>query len=225
MGSCLERLQLSIEGHPSVAALALEPERALACYVFAHGAGAGMEHHFMCDVADGLADRQIASFRFQFPYMERGSRRPDGPATAHRAVGAAVACAATRFAGLPLFAGGKSFGGRMTSQAEAARLLPGVKGLIFLGFPLHQPDQPSGTRADHLGEVHVPMLFVQGTRDKLAKIDLLRVVVAGLGQRATLVEIEEADHSFHVPARSGRTDADARRQALDAILDWIVSLG
>ena len=197
------------------------PAGARAGYVFAHGAGAGMAHPFMAQVAQGLAERGIATLRYQFPYMERGSKRPDAPATAHAAVRAAVAEAARRLPGLPLIAGGKSFGGRMTSQAQALGPLPGVIGLAFLGFPLHPAGKPADERAKHLFDVNVPMLFLQGTRDELADLSLLQPLVAKLGTGATLKLFDDADHSFHVPARSGRKDAQVMAEMLDAFASWL----
>jgi predicted alpha/beta-hydrolase family hydrolase len=180
-----------------------------------------MAHPFMASVANGLADRGIATLRYQFPYMERGSRRPDTPRVAHAAVRAAVDEAARRLPGLPLLAGGKSFGGRMTSQAQAAAPLPGVRGLVFVGFPLHPAGKPSDERAAHLSDVDLPMLFLQGTRDDLADPELLQPVVKRLGARATLHSVTDADHSFHVPARSGRKDADVMREMLDVVAAWL----
>lgn len=197
---------------------------ARACYVFAHGAGAGMHHAFMADMARGLAAHGIATLRFQFPYMEQGSKRPDTPAIAHAAVRAAATEAARQLPGLPLFAGGKSYGGRMTSQAQAAQPLPGVKGLVFVGFPLHPAGKPSVDRAKHLSEVAMPMLFLQGTRDELADLDLVRQTTATLGARATLHIADGADHSFHVLARSGRNDAQVREELQAAIAHWIDGL-
>ena len=194
---------------------------ASACYVFAHGAGAGMDHAFMADMARGLAVHGIATLRFQFPYMEQGSRRPDSPAVAQAAVRAAVEEAARQLPGLPLFAGGKSYGGRMTSQAQAVQPLPGVKGLVFVGFPLHPAGKPSVDRAKHLAGVAVPMLFLQGTRDELASLDLVRQTTAALGKRATLHIALGADHSFHVLVRSGRTDAQVLEELQAAIARWI----
>jgi uncharacterized protein len=208
-------------GDASVSALLLAPTDARACYVLAHGAGAGMTHAFMTAVAQGLAARGIATLRYQFPYMERGSRRPDTPRVAHAAVRAAVVEAAQRLPGLPLFAGGKSFGGRMTSQAQAASPLPGVRGLVFLGFPLHPAGKPSDERAAHLFDVDIPMLFLQGSRDDLASLELLEPVVAKLGAKATLAVLADADHSFHVPARSGRKDAQVLAEVLDAFAGWL----
>jgi predicted alpha/beta-hydrolase family hydrolase len=175
--------------------------------------------------ARGLADRGIATLRYQFPYMEKGSRRPDPPRVAHATVRAAAAAAA-KFAGdLPLFAGGRSYGGRMTSQAQALEPLAGVRGLVFLGFPLHPAGAPSIDRADHLNQVQVPMLFVSGDRDALAEVDLLKSVVAGLGDRATLHLIASADHSLKVAAKSGRTAAEAEAEALDSIAEWMTAFG
>jgi predicted alpha/beta-hydrolase family hydrolase len=208
-------------GDASVSALLLAPTDARACYVLAHGAGAGMTHAFMTAVAQGLAARGIATLRYQFPYMERGSRRPDTPRVAHAAVRAAVVEAAQRLPGLPLFAGGKSFGGRMTSQAQAASPLPGVRGLVFLGFPLHPAGKPSDERAAHLFDVDIPMLFLQGSRDDLASLELLEPVAAKLGAKATLAVFADADHSFHVPVRSGRKDAQVLGEVLDALAGWL----
>src|SRR5690349_11873642 len=173
-------------GDGSVSGLLLRPPDAKALYLFAHGAGAGMTHRAMESNAQGLAERGIATLRYQFPYMEKGSRRPDAPRIAHAAVRVAAAPAGELAPDLPLFAGGRSFGGRMTSQAQAERPLPGVRGLAFLGFPLHPASKPGTERAQHLSRVQVPMLFVSGDRDALAELDLLKPVVAGLGERATL---------------------------------------
>lgn len=192
-----------------------------AAYVLAHGAGAGMGHSFMAAVAEGLLQRDIATLRYQFPYMERGSKRPDSPPVAHATVRAAVAKMADLLPDTPLFAGGKSFGGRMTSQAQAAMPLPGVRGLIFLGFPLHPAGKPSQDRAKHLSDVTIPMLFLQGTNDKLAELDQLQPVCKSLGKRATLKLFADADHSFHVPARTGRKDAQVLNDVLDQITGWI----
>jgi hypothetical protein len=216
-----QQLKLEVDGGNEVSALLLQPPDARACFVFAHGAGAGMTHDFMARVATGLCDLGVATLRYQFPYMENGSRRPDAPAIAHAGVRAAVAEAARRCPGLRLIAGGKSFGGRMTSQAQAVEPLAGVDGLAFLGFPLHPAGKPSDTRAKHLGDVHVPMLFVQGTRDKLAELSLLEPIVKRLGKSASLHQVAEADHSFHVPARSGRTDRDAMREIVETLSAWI----
>ena len=205
----------------TVSALASTPRHAHAGYVFAHGAGAGMTHPFMAAVASGLAERRIACLRYQFPYMERGSKRPDSPEVAHATVRAAVVEAGRQWPRLPLFAGGKSFGGRMTSQAQALAPLPGVRGLVFLGFPLHPAGKPSDERAAHLSDVLIPMLFLQGTRDDLAAFDLMQAVIACLGARANLHPCVAADHSFRVLARSGRTDAEVLDEALDALAAWI----
>jgi predicted alpha/beta-hydrolase family hydrolase len=174
-------------------------------------------------VSNALYDRQVATLRYQFPYMEQGSKRPDSPAVAHATVRAAVTQAARMLPGLPLIAGGKSFGGRMTSQAQAAAPLPGVRGLAFLGFPLHLPKKPSTTRAQHLFAVDVPMLFLQGSRDAMADMSLLAPLIGDLRGKATLVELREADHSFHVPARSGVTDEEVLAMALDALASWIAA--
>jgi predicted alpha/beta-hydrolase family hydrolase len=219
-----EPVTLEVEGTEPVTGLLVRPPGALACYVLAPGAGAGMEHAFMSACADELASLSIATLRYQFPYMQRGSRRPDPPPTCHATVRAAVSRANALRPALPLIAGGKSFGGRMTSQAQALGALPGVHGLAFLGFPLHPANQPSDTRARHLGDVQVPMLFLQGTRDALASLDLLQAVVHRLGSRATLHLAEGADHSFHVPARSGRTDADVRAELLKSLAAWTASV-
>jgi predicted alpha/beta-hydrolase family hydrolase len=214
-------LTLRVDAARRVSALFRLPTRATACFVFAHGAGAGMEHPSMKAIADELAERSIATLRFQFPYMELGKRRPDPPPLCHATVRAAVAEAARLAPELALFAGGRSFGGRMTSQAQAIEPLPGVKGLAFLGFPLHPAGKPSDERAGHLSEVKVPMLFLQGTRDELATLDLLRPVIDRLGARATLELLQDADHSFHVPARTGRKDPQVRAEMLDALAKWI----
>ena len=214
-------LKLKVEGADAVSALLLRPAGARACFVFAHGAGAGMTHEFMERVAASLCDSGIATLRYQFPYMEKASKRPDAPPLAHAAVRAAVAEAARCCPGLALFAGGKSFGGRMTSQAQAIAPLAGVRGLAFLGFPLHPAGKPSDARAAHLGEIGVPMLFIQGTRDKLAELTLLEPVVKRLGASASLHPVVEADHSFHVLARSGRNDREVMREIVDTLSDWI----
>jgi uncharacterized protein len=197
------------------------PAHPQAAYVLAHGAGAGMDHAFMAALAAGLVQRGIAVLRFQFPFMEQGSKRPDTPAVAQAAVRAAVAQAARRLPGVPLFAGGKSFGGRMTSQAQAHEPVPALRGLVFVGFPLHPAGRPATARADHLADVRVPMLFLQGTRDALADLALVRATVDRLGPRATLHVVDGADHSFHVLARSGRTDEQARAELLDTMAAWM----
>jgi uncharacterized protein len=208
-------------GAESVSGLWLRPDEARALYLFAHGAGAGMTHESMESAALGLAARGIATLRYQFPFMEKGTRRPDPPAVAHAAVRAAATHAEHLAPELPLFAGGRSFGGRMTSQAQAEAPLPGVRGLAFLGFPLHPAGKPGISRAEHLARVRIPMLFVSGSRDALAELDLLRGVVAGLGGRATLHVVDRADHGFRVAARSGRISADAEGEALDALSSWV----
>ena len=216
-----QKLDIEIGKAGSVSALLDRPPQTRACFVFAHGAGAGMSHPSMEAVSAGLGERGVATLRYQFPYMEKGSKRPDPPAIAQAAVRAAVAEAGRRCPGLPLIAGGKSFGGRMTSQAQAIAPLAGVQGLAFLGFPLHPAGKPSSDRAKHLADVHVPMLFVQGTRDSLAELSLLEPVVKSLGPSATLHRVEAADHSFHVPARSGRNDREVMNEILDAFAGWV----
>jgi predicted alpha/beta-hydrolase family hydrolase len=213
-------ITVDMDAHTRVSALLQIPHRASACFIFAHGAGAGMAHPFMAAAAAGLAERGIATLRYQFPYMEKGSKRPDPPKIAHAAVRAAVAQARRELPIVPLIAGGKSFGGRMTSQAQAAAPLEGVAGLAFLGFPLHPPQQPARERAEHLSAVTIPMLFLQGTRDEFAELGELEPACAALGRRATLKLFADADHSFHVPARSGRKDADIRAEMLDALAEW-----
>jgi predicted alpha/beta-hydrolase family hydrolase len=220
----VQQIRLSISDTTSVSALLSKPQQPRACLVLAHGAGAGMTHPFMEDVATGLGERGVATLRYQFPYMDKGGKRPDPPAIAHAAVRAAVAEAARCCPGLPLLAGGKSFGARMTSQAQAKQPLAGVRGLVFLGFPLHPSGKPSSDRADHLADVRIPMLFVQGTRDKLAELDLLKPVIERLGAAATLQLIDGADHSFHVPARSGRNDGEVMREILDTFANWIEAI-
>ena len=215
------RLTLAIDENRRVSALLQLPPAAKACYVLAHGAGAGMNHPSMVAIAAELADRSIATLRFQFPYMERGSRRPDPPPVCHATVRAAVAEAARLAPTLALIAGGRSFGGRMTSQAQAIEPLAGVKGLAFIGFPLHPAGKPAAERAEHLRDVKTPMLFLQGTRDELAKLELLQPLIDRLGARATLKLLQDADHSFHVPARTGRKDAEVRAELLDALATWI----
>ncbi len=219
--STTERVGIAVGESLRVSGLLQAPPRVRACYVLAHGAGAGMEHPFMAAVAADLAPRGVATLRYQFPAMERGTRRPDPPQLAQATVRAAVVEAQRLMPALPLFAGGKSFGGRMTSQAQAAVPLPGVRGLIFLGFPLHPAGRPSQGRAKHLFDVRIPMLFLQGSRDALAALEELRPVCKALGARATLKVFADADHSFHVPARSGRDDAQVRSELSDALAAWI----
>lgn len=216
-------LNLRVSATETVSALLIAPRQARACYVFAHGAGAGMNHSFMADFAAGLAARDIATLRYQFPYMEKGSKRPDVPALAHATVRAAAAEAVRQCSGLPLYAGGKSFGGRMTSQAQARDPLPDVRGLVFIGFPLHPAGKPAVDRAEHLSKVTVPMLFLQGTRDELAEHERIRSVTDKLGALATLELFDDADHSFHVRARSGRNDAQVREAMQDDVIAWIAT--
>lgn len=216
-----ESVTIDLEDALSVSALLLLPPRARACFVLAHGAGAGMRHPFMEAVATELGELGIATLRYQFPYMERRSKRPDPPELCHATVRAAVAAAARFAPELPLIAGGRSFGGRMTSQTQAASQLPGVRGLAFLGFPLHVAKRPSDVRAKHLFDVKIPMLFLQGTRDELASLELLEPLTRQLGQRATLKLLQDADHSFHVPARTGRKDPEVRSEALQALVAWV----
>jgi uncharacterized protein len=219
------QVTIEVDATRDVSGLLLVPERPFACYVLAHGAGAGMTHKFMTAVAEGLNERGMATLRYQFPYIEAGSKRPDRPPLAHAAVRAAVASAARLTPGLPLFAGGKSFGARMTSQAQAAAPLPNVIGLAFLGFPLHPAGKPSADRAEHLSDVRVPMLFLQGTRDALAELAFLSPVLERLSATATSHLIEHADHSFHVPARSGTTDSQVLNGVLDTLAGWARDIG
>ena len=215
---------IAVDDINSVSGLLQAPTRARACYMMAHGAGAGMTHAFMASFANDLAERDIATLRYQFPYMERGSRRPDSPKVAQATVRAAVGEAARLLPKLALFAGGKSFGGRMTSQAQAASPLAGVRGLVFVGFPLHPPGKPADERGAHLFDVQIPMLFLQGSRDEFAELSLLQNLVAKLGARASLELFDEADHSFHVPARTGKKDPQIRAEMADAMAEWMVRL-
>jgi len=220
----MEARELSIAvGSERVSGLLLRSDGAKALFVFAHGAGVGMRHANMESNARGLAERGIATLRYQFPYMEKGSKRPDPPRIAHAAVRAAVAQAGELAGDLPLFAGGRSYGGRMTSQAQSLEPLRGVRGLAFLGFPLHPAGDPGIERAEHLAQMQLPMLFVSGERDALAELALLESVVAELAERATLHVIAAADHTLKVPASSGRTNAEAEGEALDVIAEWIAS--
>jgi predicted alpha/beta-hydrolase family hydrolase len=212
---------ITVDDTHRVSGLLQAPPEARACYVIAHGAGAGMAHPFMAAMANGLAERGIATLRYQFPYMEQGSKRPDTPKLAQATVRAAVAEASRLVPELALFAGGKSFGGRMTSQAQAASPLSGVRGLVFLGFPLHPAGRPSDERGAHLFAVQIPMLFMQGTRDQLADLQLLQTLAGQLGARATLKLFQDADHSFHVPARTGRKDSEIMAEMSDVLADWI----
>jgi len=216
-------MTVAVDAATRVSALLSQGAKTRALFVFAPGAGAGITHAFMEDVAAGLAERDIASLRYQFPYMERGSGRTDPPPVCHATVRAAVEEAARLLPCVPLFAGGKSFGGRMTSQAQAAAPLPGVRGIIFLGFPLHLAKKPSDSRAAHLADVRIPMLFLQGTRDELADLELLEPVTRKLAALATLERIEAADHGFHVLVRSGRTNAQVMTELLDKIGSWIAN--
>lgn len=217
-------IRINVDAEHTVSALLQVPRNSLACLVLAHGAGAGMRHAFMTSVADALADQGIATLRYQFPYMERGSRRPDSPKLAMATVRAAVAEGGRQLPNLPLFAGGKSFGGRMTSMAQAERPLERVQGLVFLGFPLHPAGKPSRQRAAHLESAALRMLFVQGTRDKLADLELLQPTVEALGSAATLSIVEGADHSFHVLKRSGRTDDEVLREVVTNSARWMNGL-
>jgi predicted alpha/beta-hydrolase family hydrolase len=219
-----QELKLDIGRIGTVSAILTQPDDARACYVLAHGAGADMRHAFMERAAAGLAERGIATLRLNFPYMENKQRRPDPPAVAHASIRAAVQEAARQCPGLKLVAGGKSFGGRMTSQAQSKAPLPGVKGLAFLGFPLHADGKPSAERAEHLAGVSIPMLFLQGTRDKLADLGTLKPVIADLGAKATLHEVEGGDHSLAVLKKSGRTNDEALTEVLDTLAAWIDAL-
>jgi hypothetical protein len=219
-----KELKLDIARIGAVSAILMQPDNAGACYVLAHGAGTGMRHASMDKIAQGLADRGIATFRFNFPYMENKQGRPDQPAVAHATVRAAVEEAARLCLGLKLVAGGKSFGGRMTSQAQSKAPLPGVKGIAFLGFPLHADGKPSTERAAHLADIAIPMLFLQGTRDKLADLGHLKPVIERLGPKATLHEVEGGDHSFAVLKKSGRTNDEALTEVLDTLVAWIDAL-
>ena len=216
-------VSITVSDTVRVSGLLLNPSQARACYVLAHGAGAGMNHPFMAAVAAELATRDIATLRYQFPYMERGAKRPDPPQLAQATVRAAVAAALVLLPNHPLVAGGKSFGGRMTSQAQATTPLEGVCGLAFLGFPLHPAGRPSQERGAHLSDVQIPMLFLQGARDNLATRDQLEPLCKKLGRRATLNLFADADHSFHVPARSGRKDAQVLGEMIDAFIAWFGS--
>ena len=214
-------MKIRVNADHIVSAILNVPEGATVVYVMAHGAGAGMTHPFMASAADGFAERRIATLRYQFPFMEAGSKRPDRPALAQATVRAAVKAAAQAAPSLSLFAGGKSFGGRMTSQAQASEPMPGVCGLVFFGFPLHPAKKPSVERAAHLDDVAIPMLFLQGTRDGLAELPLLASTVERLGSQTTLAAVDGADHAFHVSARSGRTDAEVLASMLDTVASWI----
>jgi uncharacterized protein len=218
--SVAKPISIAVSDTVHVSGLLQNPPHAWACYVMAHGAGAGMNHPFMAGVAAELARRGIATLRYQFPYMERGAKRPDPPRLAQATVRAAVAAALGLLPESPLIAGGKSFGGRMTSQARAKAPLKGICGLAFLGFPLHPAGHPSQERAAHLFDVQIPMLFLQGTRDSLASLEQIESLCKKLGKRATLKLFADADHSFHVPARTGRTDAQVLGDMIDAFATW-----
>jgi predicted alpha/beta-hydrolase family hydrolase len=218
-----EAITIALPDGGTVSGLWQRPADAKACLVLAHGAGAGMAHRAMAAAADGLEALGVAVLRYQFPYMEKGGKRVDAPPVAHAAVRAAVAEAEARAEGLPLFAGGRSFGGRMTSQAQAKEPLAGVRGLVFFAFPLHPAGKPSIDRAEHLQQVALPMLFLQGTNDALAELGLLQGVVANLGDRATLALADDADHAFHVPARTGRNDAQVLADLLRAAVAWMAN--
>ena len=222
VASAASAVTITVDDVTTVSGLLQVPPKAHARYVMAHGAGAGMTHPFMASFANALAERGIATLRYQFPYMERGSKRPDTPKLAQATVRAAVSDASRLVPELALFAGGKSFGGRMTSQAQAVSPLAGVRGLVFVGFPLHPPGKPGDERGAHLFDVQIPMLFLQGTRDEFAELGLLKALVKKLGARATLTLFDDADHSFHVPARTGRKDADVRNEMADAMNEWMV---
>jgi len=216
-----KHISIAVNHAIRVSGLLQTPPRARACYVLAHGAGAGMDHPFMVDVARELALRGVATLRYQFPYIERGARRPDPPQLAQATVRAAVAATLGLLPELPLIAGGKSFGGRMTSQTQAKASLQGVCGLAFLGFPLHPAGRPTQDRGEHLFDIQIPMLFLQGTRDTLAALDQLEPLCKKLGRRATLKLFADADHSFRVPARTGRKDAQVLGDVLDALAAWL----
>ncbi len=220
-GGAARPIMIGVDEGRRVSGLLQVPPGARACYVIAHGAGAGMNHPFLAGIACGITERGVAALRYQFPYMEQGSKRPDSPKVAQATVRAAVVEASSLVPDLALFAGGKSFGGRMTSQAQATSALPGVRGLIFLGFPLHPPGKPSMERAQHLFEVQIPMLFLQGTHDEFAELDLLQPLIEQLGGRATLKLVQDGDHSFRVPARTGRTAAQVTSEILDAASSWM----
>jgi uncharacterized protein len=222
--SSTENIRFAVQDDGEVSAILLRPQNAQCLLVLAHGAGAGMNHPFMTAIANELAASQVASFRFQFPYTEQRRRAPDRPPVLTATVQAAVQTASKAAPDLPLFAGGKSLGGRMTSLAASEERLDNVQGLVFFGFPLHPPNQPGTKRAEHLAEVKLPMLFLQGTRDALADLKLLRPILAKLGNRATLHVIEGADHSFHVLKSSGKTDKNVLKELAESASDWMEKL-
>jgi hypothetical protein len=218
-----EPVTIRISETSTVSGLWQTPSAPRACLALAHGAGAGMTHRSMAAIAGGLVERGVATLRYQFPYMEKGGKRVDPPPVAHTAVRAANAEALRRAGQAPLFAGGRSFGGRMTSQAQALAPLEGVRGLVFFAFPLHTAGKPSTARSEHLADVAIPMLFLQGTKDILAELELLQPMVASLGSRATLALFDDADHSFHVPAKTGRKDAHVLGDLLDQAAAWMLA--
>ncbi|MEQ1607454.1 MAG: alpha/beta family hydrolase [Hyphomonadaceae bacterium] len=213
---------LKLPDGSTVSALWHKPKNAKAVLVLAHGAGAGMTHKNMAATADGLEERGVAVLRYNFPYMEKGSSRPDNPLIAHAAVRAAITDAAKLAVDLPLFAGGRSFGARMTSQAQALEPLAKVHGLVFFAWPLHAPGKPGVDRAEHLAAVNIPMLFLQGTKDEFAGLDLLKATTKSLARRATLHLVDRADHSFHVAAKTGRKDPEVLAEILDVSRDWML---
>lgn len=217
-------LSITVTAGTTVSAIAMTPDDATCCLAFAPGAGGGINHAYTVAVCEGLAVRGMATVRYQFPSIENGSRRPDQPKLCHKTIQAAVAAAHELTPALALFAGGKSFGGRMTSQIQAIEPLPHVRGLCFFGFPLHPPKRPATTRADHLSLVDIPMLFLQGTRDELADLTLMQGVVARLNAPVTFKVIEHADHSFHVPVRTGMTDSEVMRSMLDDVATWAAAI-
>jgi len=219
-----EQMRIAVPNAGEVSALLLRPDRALCILALAHGAGAGMHHAFLAELAAALAEAGVATLRYQFPYLEQRRKAPDKPAVLTASVQSAVHAAAQAASDLPLFAGGKSMGGRMTSQAAALGLLPDTRGIVFFGFPLHPPKRPGRQRADHLGKVAVPMLFLQGTRDAFAPLPSICAVCAKLGPRATLLVFEGADHSFHVPKSSGKSDSDALGELAQAAANWAKKL-
>jgi predicted alpha/beta-hydrolase family hydrolase len=224
--SSVRQLHLPVDAIQAfVSAVAVTPPDPRWGYVLAHGAGAGMRHRFMEAIAGQLAERGVATIRYQFPYMEEGRKRPDAPMILHATVRAAVRMAAEALPTLPLVAGGKSMGGRMTSQAQAQDALPGIRGLVFLGFPLHAPNKPDDRRATHLADVNIPMLFLQGTRDSLADLSLLTPVCQRLAPQATLHVVEGGDHSFKVLKRSGRTDEEVLGELAETMVHWLARLG